>query len=186
MLDVHRAGGAGGGTYTAAVPRVIRFNPIWKKEILMTRRFLTAASAALVLAMLMSLAAPAHAAEKLTRPFTAEGAAVATDLSEDGTRSTFVTAGVNSEQGPFTGQTFNTIHENGKQTGTFYFDDANGDRISFSYSIETAGDGLAGTYKVRDGTGPYAGAKGGGELVLTFTDTGVNFAMQGDISTKHD
>src|SRR4051812_42867135 len=100
----------------------------------MTRRFVTAASAALVLAMLMSVAVPAQAGKKETRPFTADGAAVATELSEDGTRSTFETAGVNSEQGPFTGQTFNTIHKNGKQTGTFYFDDANGDRISFSYS----------------------------------------------------
>jgi hypothetical protein len=152
----------------------------------MTHRFFMAASAALVLAMLMSLTAPAEAAKKVVRPFTAEGAAVPTDLSEDGTRSTFETAGVNSEQGPFTGQTFNTIHKNGKQTGTFYIDDANGDRISFSYSIEPEGDGLAGTYKVRGGTGPYAGAKGGGELVLTFTDTGVNFAMEGEISTKHD
>jgi hypothetical protein len=131
----------------------------------MTRRFLTAASATLAVLLITSLATPALAAG---RAFSAEATAVA--ISSDGNVTTFDIKGVASEIGPFTGQVVNTVQANGKQTSTFYFQNANGDTIYFTLSARQVGDTLVGKYKVEGGTGQFAGAKGDGEATVTFTD----------------
>src|SRR5205085_8763448 len=103
----------------------------------------------------------------------------------DGGTAVFALRGVATEVGRLTGQTVNHVRGDGKhQDGTFFFKDAAGNRIDFSYKVTTEGRRLVGRYTVERGTGRFARAKGNGKLIIGFTDVPgvVKPALEGSLT----
>ena len=133
---------------------------------------------------LLIVATPATAKEAKKIHFTADAVGVLTAVDADGDSSVFALTGTATEMGAVTGETFNQILKNGQQVGIFYFRDAGGDVLIFSYRIRSVGSQFEGKYKVEAGTGRFAGAKGDGDLVVAPTDVAgtVTVTVDGTLS----
>ena len=98
----------------------------------------------------------------------------------------FALDGTASGMGDVTGDTLNHLPGDAHEDGVFFLRDARGDTLFFSYrvALDADADELKGSYSVEGGTGRFAGAGGGGTLVIGLTAVNgvVTVSLKGDLS----